>query len=506
MTNANEATLILLSTSPNKMSLANFPNELLSIIFEQCLLSGGFEDLALSCKRCYAVAQRYTKSYNEQMLSWRRINGRGSKPEAPPSTMLDMIRAIQENSDRARWVRFLDLYRFEKLKVKDDCLERIDLELLIDHITSRPWFSTIPDKNALCTWIRHHSMEEEGNERRDSTTNHQRVLTWTVVLLLLLYNAETIIVPMSWKHIAEEDLSMLSKMALHLHTQRSGAKSTKGRSFPLGNLRSVYYPGHFLLSQSDTSLSAIAPFLSSEVLEKLQARTLIAMDGSSTNMSFTWPYHGFTSNLKTIKLEQCCIEPRCLTELLYHAPHVENFVYSHIHTTHHGRDWSAGAFIAAIGIHIGKTLRQLSVTIDSSGCKMLTGAHSLKDFTAIEECVLDLDTICGPPMSDMLTTVAEPKRWTISRMRKVMPQIENILPTNIKKLTLKVEVGSRMEAEHYTALSTLFRAKQNIATIGPFPSLEELVVDIVGSSRGLGSLENLLKECGVKLTFSGPLS
>ncbi|CAF9919811.1 MAG: hypothetical protein GOMPHAMPRED_001877 [Gomphillus americanus] len=502
------------------MSLASLPNELLSIIFKECLLSGGFEDLALSCRRCYTVGRGYAGRYKKQMALWRRDDIKEFASSSQLSTM-GLIRAILENPDRARWVQCLDLYFTQDADVKITCLNRTDLEFLTSYITSRPWFSTIPNKDAFSIWIQKHGIENGEYERPYNRNGRyaifkrgQRIVARTVLLLLLMYNAEAIILPATWRYAAAEDFSILSKVALHLYTQRLGATSTKGKLLPLSNLRSVYYNGNVVGSEL-SSVMVITPFLSSELLRTLVAKCLIALDDSSHNLSFTWPYQGFTSKLKTIKLEQCCIEPKCLTQLLSHAPHVESFVYSHqgidCHgpyphkpIDYHGRWWSAGAFINAIGKYAGKTLRHLSVTVDDPTCIILTGAHSLKDFTALEECRLTLDTICAPPLDGMFTVDlnkigAGSKRWTLFRMRKVMPQIEDILPTSIKKLTLKVNDDCRASAEHHAALGTLFRAKQKIATIGAFPNLEEIVVERPKALRGFGSIRRLLETCGVTI-------
>ncbi|KAI1143655.1 hypothetical protein F5Y05DRAFT_362043 [Hypoxylon sp. FL0543] len=383
------------------MSLLRLSTELLCSVIEESMPEG-FESLMLSCRHIYKCGKHLIASHNDRKMRWTHLD---LDENFHHMSVFDLLHEIAEEPALSRYIESVDLSswrcRCEPLR-GFDLIQRNDtaLHCMKSFIEESPYLrkaeGLVPEE-----WAHGMLFGSIDDLERYAALTAQFFLT-------LLPNVKTLVLPQFWADVFKPPPLFTHSEDSRLDYQReawdlmetirqTAQKGPQGAS--LGKLAELQlrFPDY---DHRGFDLCSLSTLLAMPNLTALRLPNCVATkDDDRVSLSFRWLYPpNINSSLREINLSSSCMDSFHISELLFHTPHLIRFSYNHdIKDRGLGWDWDAGAFIAAVGRHVGSHLEELDVTSNTPFHSAGTGVTSMKEFTKLKILTLDARVFCGTP-------------------------------------------------------------------------------------------------------------
>lgn len=364
------------------MALMQLPNELLENIIVH-VLPEGFESVALTCRRTYALCTPFIEHHNELRGQFRIFDyyRRQGHPDFVIGTGFDLLTRIAVEPIVARYIREAD---FDKDGIFRPC------ELVEDAQPDGPVGRLLAQspylKQAGLDWQQYFAKikEEEGPWGRWSP--HAAAF-----LLTLLPNVEKLTLPNRWKPLESTD-KLIDAIARKARRSSSipYVRPSLARCTTFGPMR-----GMNRSSQSD--LDKAKPFLALPYVRSFSGRSCVAIkdDGRTSNLAQNWS-DDFGQTLEVVDFLDCYIDHVAIADFLKHTPRLRSLTYSHMSKGDPEgppQDWDICKFVTAIEREAGGHLMQLSITIPEFCGFLLPGRASLHGFKRLQTLEFPLELV-----------------------------------------------------------------------------------------------------------------
>ena len=466
------------------MSLYDLPDELLDHIIG-LTVPEGIESFALSCKTIYNIAEPQITQHNTYKRRWKHFAYADFQlpepgPTLRPQTALQLIHAIAldpliaQYIESARlWVDPSKIYRHRNLlstaqsRFEQDEASLTAIRRLLRDSRYLKAANQDPD-----LWLRRIQLDDKFAD--EAPTNFA-----TAFLLTLLPNVKALGLPQGWANLPrpEEDyragqLDATQDIWPVLNAITRAANGATSRNTALAKLERILPYANKGYDQRN-ALQELEPFFTAPSIKEVYACNCVAVDDGYTGILFSWRHSDLVSSLRKVELVACCIDSDGITELIKHTPQLKCLRYSHA-TKWHGCqfDWDAGAFVAAIGMHLGGSLTEFAVTIDCLYGDVETGVTSMHDFTCLRNVELDVSLFCAPSIDSgerLGMSSTQGTTWEASKI----PCLADILPQSVKSVDLFA--GGKENVDHTAALRSLFSQSLDKQR-SMLPKLERLAV------------------------------
>ncbi|KAI1393334.1 uncharacterized protein F4822DRAFT_423804 [Hypoxylon trugodes] len=452
------------------MSLQNLPPEILHHVIEESMPEG-FENLLLSCRYVYECGKPLIETNKTRKQKWRRFFLRSNKDYM---SSLSRLNQIARNPALARYIEvaWFGLV-YEELKQPTN----FDISPLRNFITESPYLR----KAGVNTekWAQTILFGPQTDFEKFSALLQAFVLT-------LLPNVRTVRLTSQMSYSLYPPVENFPQSQNYypqvwnvLETIRRNIDANpQGAS--LGKLTTLLVSEHLGYSEKFI-LRSVSAFLALPSLTKLSITNCVATNDDMSSFPFVWHYPNINSNLRYIELDNGCMDAACVSELLSHTPHLVSFKFLQA-AKHHGvhYHWNPGAFIEAIGKHLGDHLEELAVTVDDVYGHLESGVKSLKAFKKLKSLELCNNVFCEtdqtieqegntysklandgyvPPLIDMLPPSLENfhlfiinncRKFHINTMRSLLDNFAagrpRLLP-NLKEFGIRCTVWNIQESD-----------------------------------------------------------
>nr|POF18498.1 hypothetical protein CFP56_63042 [Quercus suber] len=420
------------------MSLLQLPAELISII-SGYTLPDGIENLASTCRTLRSNCKPNYELHCRMQRQWRKLTiGTTTGAE----TALHFATAIIKDPLIARYVQDANLSEPVTLE-GTETYRRLHASVIADETTraamkalilETQWFDARQFDLNITEWL-DHSLD---------ISEQYCPVALNVLLLPLLMNVKQLTPPLG--EVGDgEDFPQIMEIIV-----RNASKYGEGTSMlrDLQIIRPYSEAGY----ESRIPLQQLLAFMELQSVEQMYVCSAVAVNDGYTGIPFTWENDHVTSRLLRSGAGK----------LLYGRNRDIHPPGAHAAPEH---DMDFGAFVAAIGTHLGDTLIDLAVTIDEMYGETLSGVVSMKEFIALETAELDLrvfDGPFGPGQQHMENGV--PKPWG----REDIADLTQILPPSLKTLRIYAK-------DAYKKLEDIFDFSPSTAA-RLLPALEQMVL------------------------------
>ncbi|KAI0138666.1 hypothetical protein F4776DRAFT_619387 [Hypoxylon sp. NC0597] len=436
--------------------LLNLPPELLRLVIEESIPEG-FDNLLVTCRAVYECGKSLIASHCARKRSWHRFKfDRNFNYMSTFSWLLQ----VADEPVLPRYIELLDLgSRRPHRTHQDDTLEWDDgaMHRIKKFIEESPYLRKAegvdPQKCASDMLF----------GKVDSFDRYRALMA--TFFLTLLPNIEHLILPSSLLYFIEPPETGTQDSDLHrevwsvMETIRQTAQKNP-EDASLGKLLSLVISGY---SDAEIifNLRALSSFLVMPNLTMLWFNNCVAVRDDPVGVGYRWHYPDINSGLRLIELNYGCMDSESISQLLSHTPHLTCFAYSHASKSQNLQnlqwDWDAGAFIAAVGKHVGSHLTELHITLNSLANEIITGVTSMKEFTNLAVLKIAARVFCGPSIESgerKGSEYAHPTEgfipWTIDSI----PPLVQMLPSSLEDLTLIM--GTERYKDHPKVAERLF--------------------------------------------------
>jgi len=438
------------SPPPNLLDL---PNELLYEIARHAMPES-FVEVLLTCRTLYDCTKPLAPLYKSQLKQHSLLEIDACTDRRG---ILICLNRIAQQPDIARYVRNANLsciasitkvcrpsqalrqtppfLEFERVQADQNALA--DIERLIGQssclraagIDVDAWARSMLDPIVDIT-------QDQCDCSFDSAENQ-------IFMLCILKNVRTLRIDDLSQGLAGLDMAPDSPQAKVLAAIKAAQQSqTRPADAPLGQLRrfcSLPAIDH----QTWQPLEALGFFLTTPSLTELYASSCLA-HVDQTGSIFSWPgtmplHH----NLRRIELVAACFDDIGLISLLRGLPNLE--IFRHSHTIKHPSqcyDHNPAELFAALGKHVGKTLKHLSMCLEPHFFgTIVNGVVDMSDFTRLETLDVDYRMFYGPTVASgerngsdnpSLPTRGRGAIWKPSDI----PPLATILPPGLQRLEI----------------------------------------------------------------------
>ena len=356
----------------------SLPNELLDNIITY-VLPEGFESLALTCRRIYALCIPFIERHNRLRSQFQKFTyfQRPIDPIFTIRTAFDLITRIAVEPIVARYVRDADFRN-------DTLLNRgRPRELLADVHCGGAVVRLLADspylKQAGLDWEKYYAQIEEELKARHYSQYA------AAFLLTLLPNVEKLRLPILWKPVDATDklidaVIRKAKQTYFPYNRPSLAQTTR-----LGPALSRA-TGHW------TDLHWVNPFLALPRIRSFCGSGCVAMDDGYNSIASKDQYWGFANTLEAIYLENCCIDEVSIADFLKRIPNLRTLKYSHSTNRNGGpKYWDICKFVTSIEREAGRHLEKLSLSICDPCGSIVLGDISMHGFQRLRKLELPLE-------------------------------------------------------------------------------------------------------------------
>ncbi|PQE08994.1 f-box domain protein [Rutstroemia sp. NJR-2017a WRK4] len=412
------------------MSLTGLPNELLHKIIPHTLPEG-FEGLALTCKRFYALCTPFIETHNKLRSRFHNFTyfDEFNDPRGAVSikTAWDLIIRIAIEPVVARYIRNAD-FRRDSIPVRTRPHPRRG-EAVMRLLGDSPHL-----EQAGLSWKAFHAeIEEKLEEKRYSQSA-------AAFLLTLLPNVKKLTLPSYWK----ADVTT-SKLLYTIVVEATQPHQPPWNERSLAQVTRFEISASWNLGDRDALHNSI-PFLYLPHLRSFEFYSCIAMGDALLNIEPQYLYRDYGRALETVDLSCCHIDDAALASFLKHTPRLKTLKYSH--RTKEDTDpseWDICKFVTAIERETGNHLEQLSISIRELHGSLPLGKVSMRGFQRLRRLELPLDIA----MCDIRLACSEDDQTTeYSQL-----SIGDLVPASVSQLSL----FSRGKDHHEKALDVLFR-------------------------------------------------
>lgn len=363
------------------MALNRLPIEILEIIVTH-VLPEGFESVAVTCKRIYALCIPFIQHHN---LLRSRFNHFKYFKEFEPSsltilTATELIRRIAIEPIVARYIRYAKL-NFDSPRSYAPPPGFVDLvadadsrERLVNLFKNSPHL-----EGAGLGWKEYLDKIEE-----DSNPYSQHAAAF---LLTLLPNVEWLSLPNQWR---SNDLTeklvyaivLKAKTSSSLHDGSSLAQLTRfTQRFPSG-------------PQPRSDWDIAQPFLALPRLQYFRGFNCIAIDDHDKSIIHMNRQYRFGETLEAISLSFSCLDEVGIAQLLKDTKRLKTFEY--FHKKQRGvrlQCWDICNFVAAIERQVGSHLVELFISLSEPCDPIAPGAVSMRGFPCLRKLGFPLELV-----------------------------------------------------------------------------------------------------------------
>ena len=432
------------------------------------VLPEGFESVAMTCRRVYALCAPFIEHHNKLRGQFRSFNyfRKGKHPDFVIGTGFDLLTRIAVEPIVARYIREADFTRdgiFRPCELVEDAQPDGPVGRLL---AQSPYL-----KQAGFDWQQYFDKikEEEGPFGRWSP--HAAVF-----LLTLLPNVEMLTLPQRLESSESTDklidaIVCKARRPSSLHyDQPSLARCTAFHR------------------SSSLDLDSAKPFLALPCVRSFHGTWCVAIkdNGRTSSLAQNWSYN-FGQTLEVAYLGACYIDHVAIADFVKHTPRLRTLTYSHRSKGDpegSPQDWDICKFATAIEREAGGHLMQLSITITELRGSVLPGRASLRGFKRLQTLEFPLELAVCNITAAVACQLAEAKESMIGgstdHQAPKVPRgdcahessfTRDLVPASVSQLSLT----SSGTDEHAKALDVMFRdfAAEKDAWL---PALQEIHV------------------------------
>ena len=449
------------------MALMQLPNELLENIVRHALPEG-FESMALTCTRIYALCKPFIEYHNKLRGQFRTFNyfRRDGHPDFVIGTGFDLLTRIAVEPIVARYILEADFARdgiFRPCELVEDTQPDGPVGKLLGQ---SPYL-----KQAGLDWQQYFAkiMEEEGPFGRWSP--HAAVF-----LLTLLPNVEKLTLPARVGPMESTD-KLIDAIVRK-------ARRTSSLPYDRPSLARCTTLHH----SSALDLDRSKAFLALPCVRRLCSSSCVAIkdNGHTSSLAQNWS-HNFGQTLEVVRFSGCYIDHVAIANFLKHTPRLRSLRYSHMSKGDPEgapQDWDICKFVTAIEREAGGHLTQLSITLFEFCDSVLPGRASLRGFKRLQILEFPLEiAVCNitAAVASQLAKTKEPMSGgSLDHQAPNAPHGDcahessftcDLVPASVSLLSLT----SSGTDEHAKALDVMFRdfAAEKDAWL---PALQEIHV------------------------------
>ncbi|KAI9661816.1 MAG: hypothetical protein M1821_009055 [Bathelium mastoideum] len=441
------------------MALMRLPPELLDMIIANALPEG-FESIALTSKRAYALCKPLIRYHNKLCSQFRNFTYyvKSADPVVKDGSAFDLIARIAVEPVVAKYIQDANF------KMDGFFTYRKPRELLVDAhcegvarlLADSPYL-----EQAGLDWKEYYAAIEE----EIATVRYSQHAA--AFLLTLLPNVKVLTLPQLWKPLNATDKLVEAIIC-----------TVKRPNLPYGgsSLSQVtrFEPSVSVLPKVRYNLDWAIPFLSLPHMQSFRGYSCVAIDDGHKSVSSKNPYYGFGENLQFVDFASCCLDEVDIAAFLEHTSQLRTLKYSHS-TKEDGQlqNWDICKFITAIERKVGSHLVQLSVSIRHLGGSITPGNVSVRSFPCLQRLKLLLEiAMCNANATAYLPTT--PCKTPVSglidgHLESYESYIDGLVPKSVSQLSLT----SSGKGRHEKALAAMFRdfpARKS----SQFPHLKEI--------------------------------
>ena len=446
------------------MALTRLSTELLENIVTH-VLPEGFESVALTCKRIYAICVPFIERHDRLRSHFHTFAyyEKMSDPSFTIRTAFDLITRIAVEPLVARYIRYAD-FKVDHFFTHGRPRE-FNPDVHCGDAVTRLLADSSYLKQAGLDWQEYYAeIEEDLQASRYSQYA-------AAFLLTLLPNVETLILPQRWKPLSAPDklvdaIVRKTKLSHHLPWDTPSLAQTIRFEASVG-----------LGPQYRFDLDWASPFLALPYMRSFRGPSCVATsDGGhkSPEESRNIYGNGFGEMLEAVHLVNCCIDEVGIADFLQHTTRLRTLRYSHSTKDNDGshyKNWDICKFVTAIGRRVGCHLEELSISVRQLHGSIASGRASMCGFQRLRKLELPLEiAMCNITATTPIESpvIADDSTGNHGRDNDE-PFIGDIVPASVSHLSL-TSSGSE---DHATALDVMFRhiAARKESTM---PVLEEI--------------------------------
>ena len=439
------------------MALTHLPRELLINIITH-VLPEGFESMALTCRKLYALCRLFIQGHNRLRSEFSYFYyGKATDQAFPTEMAFDLIKRIAVEPIVARYIRHADfgLDGFGTTWMR--------------HVRRWPSaFNPALHGNGAVIRLLANSpyLEQIGVSWQEYYTEIAKDLQAacyspraTAFLLTLLPNVETLILPLRWKPLPETDklvnaVVCQARQSHHFpfHT-RSLAQTT------------TFWPCVWPEGSPQFDLAWTFPFLALPRLRYFCGQQRVAIgDGCHKSIYASKDLYpgGFGATLREVEFVNCCMDEVAIAGFLKHTIRLKKLHYSHSSKDNGYDHWDICKFVMAIQREVGSHLEVLSVSILKLRGLIVPGRASMRAFRRLRELTLPLEiAMCNITATGAGRTAIRPSgRMVVADSSTETYELDDeessmseLVPSSVFRLSLL----SRGTEEHAKALDVMFR-------------------------------------------------
>ena len=492
------------------MALMQMPNELLEEIVMH-VLPEGFESVALTCRRIYALCTPFIEHHNKLRGQFRTFNyfRKGEHPDFVIGTGFDLLTRIAVEPIVARYIREAD-FRRDGIFRPCELVEDAQLDGPVGRLLAQSPYL----KQAGLDWQQYFATikEEEGPFGRWSP--HAAVF-----LLTLLPNVEKLTLPHRLQPLESTD------KLIDVVVRKARRPSSLPYDRPSLARCTTFGPTATFLHSSPFDLDWAKPFLALPCMRSLRDWSCVAIkdNGRTSSLAQNWS-HKFGQTLEVVSFPGCYIDHVAIADFLKNTPRLRSLTYSHQSIGDPEGpplDWDICKFVTAIEREAGGHLMQLSITIAERRGSVLPGRASLRGFKRLQTLQFPLELAVCNVTAAVACQLAKAKESMIGgstdHQAPRAPRgdcahesslIRDLVPASVSQLSLT----SSGTDEHAKALEIMFRdfATEKDAWL---PALQEIHVSCTSRAdeayraqcaRLRAEMEELSVVCHLKESGSWP--
>ncbi|TKA28448.1 hypothetical protein B0A50_03915 [Salinomyces thailandicus] len=466
----------------------------------------GIEGFLLSCKAVYDIGKGHIARHNRYKRRWKRFShvhvgdlDERDKLWKRPRTVLQLIREIALDPCIALYINDLNLYVPKCLSLSSQKIVKREYNQLRDNGNAMAAIQSLLARSRHLKkaaqdpdlWLRRIQLD-------DQYPGDLGTLFPAAFLLTLLPNVQKLVLPRDWRslpHPLRPDREYVPRPCLvherseirrlmdiivgeaHEPNRTDAALAKLECVLPNGWEGSLFFNDGRVLQEVDI-------FMAMPSIKQLYTYNGNAWNDGWNCTSFRAQYP-VASNLRRAEFLTAYMSADSIAELLTHAPLITCLKYSHMPPNSLSSSQTycrAGDFVTAVGKHIGRTLKEFSMTIKPLGnCIIERGVVSMQEFTALEKAELDVQIFCGRlPEPGEMADLSTDRFWLYEQI----PCVPDIFPPSIKSLMLWTRHRD-LELWHHNVqgLRRLFSHTSEKQS-ARLPALEHLAVGFICHHEG----------------------
>lgn len=471
------------------MALTRLPTELLDIIIT-FVLPEGFESMALSCRRIYALCTSFIERHKRLCSQFQNFAyfEKSNDPSFIIRSAFDLITRIAVEPLVARYVRRADFRvdsAFYHHRLKELMADRLIADELTDELTDELADELIADDlivdvhcDEAVTRLFANSpyLEQAGLDWKEYCAEIEEDLKAArysqhaaAFLLTLLPNVKVLWLPNEWKPLDATDKLIDAVVRKAKQSHLSCDRPSLARITKFGLSRPFETHKRF-------DLDLASSFLALPHIRSFHGPRCVAMNDGHESIAPKHPYRDFGETLNSVNLSKCCIDEMGIADFLKHTTRLRKLKYSHSTNGNNRRQsWDICKFVTAIEREIGSQLEKLSISIVRLSGLIAPGEATMRNFKRLRKLEFPLDiAICNiTAAARRVATSNEESPIGVSTNHELDDCeplfIGDLVPASVSRLSL-ISRGSDNDGKALDLMFRNFAAKK----IAQLPALEKI--------------------------------